>query len=65
MATYPCQKTGQAKQEADIIGTLHIVIEEIKVLQEGQNNIAVQISQQISTRIKELTEELKMNLHQG
>ena len=64
MATFLCQKASHAKQEADIRGTLHIMMEEIKVLQEGQKNMTVQISQQINTRIKELREELKMKSQQ-
>ena len=53
MATSPCQEASHAKQETDIIGTLHIMMEEIKALQEGQKNMAVQISQQIDNRIKD------------
>ena len=62
MATSPCQETGHAKQEADIIGTSHVMMEEIKVIQEGQKSTALLISLQIDIGTKQLREELKSEL---
>ena len=66
MVAIPLTGITEAEQdphEGDLIGTLHIIMEEIKELKQGQKQIATQISEQIDTKINTLRDELKKEIN--